>query len=273
MMTTAFRWVCAGMAWALAVPGFATCPASPPNTSSGVPASSIVFNIAPGGYPPYTVIEEDGSVSGIMWDVMTAVAKTNGLTVEARQIPSKRVESFLLSGQLDATMRAIEWTDNPDQFGFTEGVIKAQDVVFSMRSHPLALNHIKDLEGNILLKHLGYHYPTLEPYLEAGTIQTLDAPNGHTMFKRLAGAPRFNGLVFNGRAGEWIIQHNGWQGTFIKEPLVLAETDYRLMFSPEWRPMLDCFDQTIRQIKQDGRLASILSRYSDRQTRAAAPTP
>lgn len=261
MMTTFCRWGFVSALWALAVPGFAVCSASPPSTESGTPTSQILFNIAPGGYPPYTVINSDGSVSGIMWDVMTTIASANGLTVEARQIPSKRVDNFMLSGELDATMRAIEWTHKPEQFAFTEGVLKAQDVIFSTRKRPLALNSIDDLEGTILLKHLGFSYPMLEAHLKAGTIRSIDVPDGQTMFRRLAGAERFNGLVFNRRAGEWIIQHNNWQDTFIKEPLVLGETDYRLMFSPQWRPMLSCFDETLLQIKQDGLLDSILARY------------
>ncbi|MGP4845583.1 substrate-binding periplasmic protein [Marinobacter sp. 1Y8] len=261
MMTTVCRWSCIATLWALAAPGFAVCAASPPHTSSGVPATRVLFNIAPGGYPPYTVINEDGSVSGIMWDVMTAVANAHGLTIEARQIPSKRVDSFMLAGELDATMRAIEWTENPEQFAFTDGVVKAQDVIFSMREQPLALKSVDDLKGKMLLTHLGFHYPALAPYLKAGTIHSIDVPDVQTMFKRLAGAPRFDGLVSNRRAGEWIIQRNGWQKTFVREPLVLSETDYRLMFSPQWQPMLGCFDTALREMKHEGLLDRILANY------------
>ncbi|WP_203142998.1 substrate-binding periplasmic protein [Marinobacter mangrovi] len=221
----------------------------------------IRFNIAPGGYPPYTIIDADGRVSGIMWDVMQVLAKRQNLTLETRQIPTKRVNHFLLAGRLDATMRAIEWTPDPDRFAFTDGVVKAHDVIFSARNAPIDAHTINDLKGRTLLANLGYHHPALKPLFEAGDIRRVDVPNTLEMLQRLNAGAHFDGGIANARAGQWLIRQHGWENAFHIEPVKLDVTEYRLMFAPQWAPLVEAFNQTLLDLRQSGELDGIISRY------------
>ncbi|TBW50786.1 transporter substrate-binding domain-containing protein [Marinobacter halodurans] len=223
--------------------------------------SVIHFNIAPGGYPPYTIIHDGGQVSGIMWDVMEVLARRQNLTLEARQIPTKRVNGFLLSGHLDATMRAIEWTSKPERFVFTDSVVQAHDVIFSTTQNPLNAQTIDDLKGHTLLANLGYHHPVLKPLFDNGAIHRVDVHNTLEILKRLSAGDRFDGGIANARAGLWLIRQHGWEGAFQIEPVKLDETKYRLMFAPRWAPMIAAFNQTLADLRQSGELDAIINRY------------
>lgn len=223
--------------------------------------SVLLFNIATGGYPPYTIVKSDGRVSGIMWDVMSALAKAHNLRLEAREIPTKRVEDFLLMGQLDVTMRSREWSQNPEKFLFSAGVVKVQDMVFTRADSPLVVEEVEDLKGTILLTQLGYRYPTLEPDFESGAITRLNVTDQRSMFQRLGSAERFDGLVSELRTGRWLIKTNGWEGQFEVESLVVDETDYRFMFAPHWADYIDGFNQTLKAMRASGELDAILAKY------------
>ena len=98
---------------------------------------TLKFNVSSGGYPPYTILYADGSVSGIFWDVLSTVTKRLGMTLEPIQIPPKRSDSLLHEGYSDVTMRAIEWTSNPDEFVFSDPVMMTRDAIFVHRDSPL----------------------------------------------------------------------------------------------------------------------------------------
>lgn len=223
--------------------------------------NTIRFNVSPGGYPPYTIVHDDGQVSGILWDVLQRIADANGLTVEVRQIPTKRVDDFLRADQLDGTMRAIEWTAHPEDFVFTDGILKAHDVIFRARHNAFRAASLDDLSGATLLANLGFHHPVLADRFSSGDIIRVDVPDTLTMLRRLKQADHFDGGIANGRAALWLIRQHGWSGQFRIEPVSLDVTDYRLMFTPKWAPMMDRFNATIAAMRQSGELETIVSRY------------
>lgn len=232
---------------------------TPDNTAAE--RQTLLFNVAEGGYPPYTIVSGDGQVSGIMWDVMNALANAHNLQLEVREIPTKRVEDFLLSGELDVSMRAREWSQHPEKFLFSDTVVKIRDVIFTRADTSLRFNTIDDLKGTTLLTHLGYQYPPLEPYFKAGTITQLTVSSQLAMFQRLHKAERFDGVVSDLRTAHWLIKTHGWNGQFAAQPLVLDETDYRFMFAPHWAGYISDFNHTLRKMRDSGELDAIVAKY------------
>ncbi|MCK7551910.1 substrate-binding periplasmic protein [Marinobacter goseongensis] len=90
---------------------------------------TLRFNVSPNGYPPYLIVKNN-QPAGIMWDVVTLIAERIGYDVVAEQVPRKRVDTMLQEGYIDSTPRAIEWTDNPEQFLFTDPVVAVEEVLF-----------------------------------------------------------------------------------------------------------------------------------------------
>ena len=221
----------------------------------------LIFNIGMGSIPPYTIKGEDGSISGIFWDVLSRVAREYDYTVLATEVPTNRVDGFLLEGRIDVTMRAIEWTEEPRRFMFTEPITIARDVVFTRIDHPLHLNSPDDFKGKTVITHLGYSYPALEPLFESGEVTRLELHDEISMFRRLAGAERFDGLLTNYRSGMWIMHNHGWEDDFRVEPMVLAESPYRLMLAPRWSHFVVLFNRELAKMKENGELARIIASY------------
>ncbi|WP_404364581.1 substrate-binding periplasmic protein [Marinobacter sp.] len=230
-------------------------------TLHGEQQQTLLFNIAPDGYPPYTIQEDDGEIRGIFWDVLSEVAHRLGHELEVVEIPTKRVETMLLAGELDVTMRAREWTDEPEKFVFSDPVVTARDVLFTRRADPLNITSPSELKGIVLIAHHGYHYPILEPMIKTGDITLLELQDEATMFRRLAGATRFDALVTNYRAGMWLLEARDWQNKFRVEPVTLNETPYPLMFAPRHAAFVERFNRELASMKASGELAEILGRY------------
>lgn len=226
-------------------------------------ADELVFNIGIGGIPPYTIKRDDGSVSGIFGDVLTRIAREYDYTVVATEVPTNRVDDFMLEGRVDVTMRAMEWTNEPLRFLFTEPVTIARDVVFTRKDQPLNLKSPYDLAGKTLITHLGYSYPILEPLFKSGEITRLVLQDEVSMFRRLAGAERFDGLLSNYRSGKWIMRTHGWEDDFQVEPVVLNESPYRLMFASRWPHFVKLFDRELAEMKENGELNRIITSYDD----------
>ena len=73
---------------------------------------SLVLNVSTGGYPPYTIIEDD-RIHGLMWEVMAAFAEDQELTLVGREVPTKRVVSEFQAGIGDK--RTLRWVAGLEQ--------------------------------------------------------------------------------------------------------------------------------------------------------------
>ncbi|MEX0604974.1 MAG: transporter substrate-binding domain-containing protein [Marinobacter sp.] len=234
-------------------------------------AHELIFNIGMGSIPPYTIKQEDGSVRGIFWDVLSRIAREYDYSVVATEVPTNRVDDFMLEGRVDVTMRAIEWTRESHRFLFTDPVTVARDVVFTRKDHPLHLETLEDLAGKTLITHLGYSYPMLEHLFESGQTVRLELHDEVSMFRRLAGAKRFDGLLTNDRSGLWIMRKHGWEDEFQVEAMILNESPYRLMLAPRWSHFVALFNRELAEMKENGELASIIASYDDTALTKEAP--
>ncbi|MEH6345388.1 MAG: transporter substrate-binding domain-containing protein [Bermanella sp.] len=224
-------------------------------------AQQIVFNITSKGLPPYMIKKVGQPDSGIMLDVLQLIADKHNYSVKPVGIPKKREISQLDLGKLDAVPLAMEWVPHPENYAFTDPVVKARDVLFSLKSSPVQLNDIKELFGKKLGTHLGYHYPTLEDYFNSNKIQRSDAGTEKEMLGMLI-YERTQGAVLNELVGQWLIKNNPlWQHQFYISKQAINQVDYRIMFNKRWHKFVELFNQELAIMKKDGQLKEIISRY------------
>lgn len=234
---------------------------SPPQAADGNLPASLTFNISSGGYPPFTIREPDGRIHGIFWDVLNEVTQRHGIDLEAAELPPKRSDNALLRGDIDLTMRAIEWTRKPERFVFTEPVMTTADAVFTRRNEDLRIRQPRDLEGKMVLTRLGFHYPDLVTVLDSGKVETVEVQDYQSLFKRLSVPGRFDAGVVNREAGRWLLRKKGWQDQFEEQPITLSPTPYRFMLAPENQALADLLDREISALRTSGRLDEIIDRY------------
>lgn len=220
----------------------------------------ITFNMSPTGYPPYMIYNENKNPSGIMYDVLKKVASKYDYAVEVAGIPRRRVNEWLDSNKLDATPRAKEWVPNPDDYVFTEPIVVARDVIFSLIKSPVDFNNIEDLFGKRIGTHLGYKYPLLDQYFKDKKMFRDDANNEIAMLKMVL-FKRTDAAIINELVGLWLIKENNWQGKFSISKKDCGSVDYRIMFNKKWIPFVDKFNKELVKMKKDGTLNNIINRY------------
>tara|TARA_R110002073_G_scaffold42899_3_gene119636 strand:- start:1277 stop:2071 length:795 start_codon:yes stop_codon:yes gene_type:complete len=218
------------------------------------------FNVSPNGYPPYLITEGDKQ-SGIMWDVVVLVAKQLDYRVVAEKIPRKRVDQMLMDGYIDGTTRAKEWTDNPEDFVFTDPVVNIEEVLFVPKDSAFQFEVPEDLLSKTLVTHLGYHYPALEPYFESGDIRRFDVSKDRDMFLYVLHGEDLDAAIADRLVGKWILRNEGLQREFTTTSTKLSEYGFRLMLRKEWAPFANAFNRELQALRENGTLDEILSNY------------
>lgn len=222
---------------------------------------TLRLNVSPNGYPPYTIVG-DHAVSGIVWDVTTAIGQRLGFQVEAYKIPRKRVDGMLLDGYFDATARAPEWTEHPEQFVFTQPIVRVQEVFFTVGDKRFVYDRPEDLDGKVVVTHLGYKYPYLKDLFESGKAQRFDVPRDRDMFSYLLqGDGRFDVAISDRWVGHWLIRKNGWRGQFSASDGTLSDFGLSLMVRPDMADFAARFDKALSAMRANGELDAILANY------------
>jgi polar amino acid transport system substrate-binding protein len=220
----------------------------------------IVFNTTPKGYPPYMIKEAGKKESGIMVEVLQIIATKHGYILETKGVPTKRVEKLLKIGDLDATARAKEWVNNPENYEFTDVIVRARDVLFSLKKTPITFRSIEDLFDKDIGTHLGYKYPMLKTYFKDNRIRRNDTANGTAMLNMVL-KERTDAAVMNELVAKWIISKNKWQEKFVISSKEVGGFDYRIMFNKKWKSFVEKFNQELTLMKQNGELERIISKY------------
>ena len=221
----------------------------------------IVFNTTPKGYPPYMIKEAGKKESGIMVEVLQIIATKHGYILETKGIPTKRVEKLLKIGDLDATARAKEWVSNPENYEFTDVIVRARDVLFSLKKTPITFRSIEDLFDKDIGTHLGYKYPMLKTYFKDNRIRRNDTANGTAMLNMVL-KERTDAAVMNELVAKWIISKNKWQEKFVISSKEVGGFDYRIMFNKKWNSFVKKFNQELTLMRQNGELEKIISKYN-----------
>lgn len=221
---------------------------------------TLHFNVSPNGYPPYLIVDGQ-EPSGIMWDVVTLIAERIGYKIVPEQIPRKRVDEMLLKGYIDGTSRAIEWTDDPDQFLFTDPIVAVEEVIFIPTGSDLTYETPEDLFSQTLVTHLGYSYPALEPYFQSGEIKRFDVSRDRDMFSFALHGKHFDAAIADRLVGQWILRNEGWRKDFRISQESLSNYGFRLMLRKDWAEFARLFNAELANIRANGELDAILSRY------------
>jgi polar amino acid transport system substrate-binding protein len=220
----------------------------------------IIFNTTPKGYPPYLIKEAGKQERGIMLEVLQIIATKLDYVVETKGIPTKRVEKLINIGDLDATAKAKEWVPNPEDYEFTNVIVRARDVLFSLKKTPIKFQAVEDLFDKDIGTHLGFSYPMLETYFKDKRIRRNDTANGAAMLKMVL-KERTDAAVINELVAKWLIRQKHWQGKFVVSEKEIGGFDYRIMFNKKWKSFVQKFNQELTLMKQNGELEKIISKY------------
>ncbi|MFE8070334.1 transporter substrate-binding domain-containing protein [Marinobacteraceae bacterium S3BR75-40.1] len=221
----------------------------------------LKFNIAPGGYPPYTLEQSVDDHRGLLFDVVKAFADHEGLRLEVTEIPSKRVENFLLTGHIHASPHAIEWTRNPQRFLFSKPIVWTHDVLIRRADRPLNVSRVADLTDMTVVTQLGFSYPKLDDQVAAGKLQRLDVQHEQEVLSRVLHGYDIGGGILDVRVARWLIREHHEEGNVLLYDLDFPRTAFRIKFGPQWQERVEAFNRDLDAMRQSGRLQELIDYY------------
>lgn len=229
--------------------------------SEGV-EKQIVFSIPPDGYPPYLIDRN----SGILVDVLQIIAGKNGYSVIVVKIfPEIREQKMHQNRKVDVRANSKEWTENPDDFIFTDPIVEHEDVLIYLKLKPIQFGQIDDLLGKTIGTMLGYTYPFFEAHFADPNmpIERHDVTSRESMLEMLL-VKRVDCAIINKLVALWTIKQNKkYQGQFDFSGASVGSVGYRLVFlkSAKWRFFVDSFNDELAIMKQNGELEEIIGNY------------
>jgi len=116
--------------------------------ADGLPQLRI--SVPDDGYPPY-VIRQDDQLHGILIDPMYTAAQRAGIELEFVYLPELRSLHMLESGQIDGRMESPYWTDQPDNYQWSDLVVWLEDVLVYRNDQPFDLEQEDGLLGGEII--------------------------------------------------------------------------------------------------------------------------
>ncbi len=235
---------------------------TPVSTSAAKEVDGILrLNVSPNGYPPYLIIEDD-RMSGIIWDVVARISEKLQYQIAPIKIPRKRVDELVYKGYVDATPRAIEWTEEPERFLFSDPIVYVEEVFFYPAGKDFQYQTPMDLEAKTIVTHLGYQYPVLRQMFDHGLAHRFDVNDDVDLFRYLLDGDRFDAAIADRLVGQWIIRnHPNMDGRLNATANSLSDFGFRLMVRKDLDGFVAAFNDKLAELKASGELEQILSEY------------
>ncbi len=229
--------------------------------SSPLFAKTLVFNTSQNGFPPFLINHEDGTHSGIVFQVLQRITKKLGYQLSTLALPKMRVTNLMGTGHLDATPTAKEWITDADKYLFSDVIIQVKDLLAWPKARPVTFNKIEDLLGKTIGTHHGYKYPQLDEYFNNKKIKALSSSSEYSMLKNTL-LERVDATVINVTVAKWIIKNDqSMASKFSFSQKDLGSFGYRIMFTTKWKTFVQQFNKELAQLRESGELDKIIAEY------------
>jgi polar amino acid transport system substrate-binding protein len=235
---------------------------------SSIVNAQTLLRIAYSDFPPFHWIKENGEMDGLFYEIITeALEKRMGLTVVWTAYPWIRCQENLKTGEDDAVMtvptaeRAAYTVTHKDAF-----YQKALNL-FTYIDHP-RMADIKKIREIADLKNGAYSVITYsgngwhEENVKSSGIKTYETSYLENVWKMLA--EKRGDTVIEWPPGAWPdIMRAGVSDKIVDTSITISTMPFHLLIRNTYQRLdiLDDFNETIRQMKEDGTINLILSRY------------
>jgi polar amino acid transport system substrate-binding protein len=138
-------------------------------------------------FPPYYVVKEDGTLSGILLEVMLTMLKTAGLEYELTNYPAKRLYRNLSSGNTELFIGIKGAPEYHDKVYYSKiPISQIQLRVYALGDTPLPKKK-EDIQGKSIITISGYSYAGLMNYFndQINNIEVKSATSHHASFLML----------------------------------------------------------------------------------------
>jgi len=226
--------------------------------------TAITMFVPDTDWPPYLIDDPEYPGGGVFVEILRAAAEPLGYTVKTLRLPNQRGWMMLENGTIDVHAKALEWVPNANDFLWTDPFMQSEDVLLYPANAPLKHSSPLDLYGKSVAAIKGFIYPVLEPHFGPDKIQRIDVASPYAMLELLA-LGRADAALVNRAETQWLLRNKPElkPERFVLDKTPCDSASYRFAFTKKghWQPFIKKFNETLKAMREDGRLTAILNKY------------
>ena len=220
---------------------------------------------------PYTIYEQGVLRAGVVKDIFDELGAELGVTIRYVDLPRKRVEAGLVSGEIHiAPVAHPNWLSKEFSGYWTEHVFMLRELLVMLASSKLPYQGPWDLQGLRVGTILGYHYPFVEAYFQSGATRRIDVQK----------ADQNVDMLLNRRIDAYIVHDmvfRYFQKMDKRAPLLRSvdlgnrEREISWAVSKSSPVLLDRLNSFIRGLRKSGRMEQVLKKYQLAEAESTPP--
>lgn len=196
---------------------------------------------------PFEVKNADGNLEGFEIDLMNAIAKVSGLTVQFESLPFDGMISALQARKVDAAISGITITPERLQtVDFSRPYFKA-GLAITVRADNQDIKDVKSLQGRTIAVQIGSTGADFAKTIPNATIRTFNS--GPDFFQDLLNG-NVDAAISDAFATRYAINNGNLKGIKVIDNLLTEE--YYGIATPKNSPHLDVINQGISQVLANG---------------------
>ena len=211
---------------------------------------------------PFVFVKGNKLEGGIIRDLGEALASKLGKQAEFINLPSRRIEPYLISGDVDfdCVTNPI-WKDKADAYRWSPALFDGADRFLVREGKNNDITAFIDLKGKILGIYQGYVYhPDIMSMIDKGEVATVkvsDVEKG----VYLLGLKRIDALIDFGVILAYQIKDQNLKGTMTMASHPADTFKLHCAYSHKVGVDYKLIDNAFRELSQDGSIQRILGKY------------
>ena len=212
-------------------------------------------------YPPYQVLEKDGTYSGLSIDILHAIVRKTGDQIVAVYLPGPRLFAGITDGTID-----IDVFSNPrwrPQYAadslYTEPYLTTRMILVYRKDLADVPRSMRELAGRKLLTVNGFRYPGLDELFDRGEVVRDIAPSTALLLKMLQ--LNHGSLGVADEAVFLDLSRREQYDALAPGFPVAPPSDVMMRFPKRLAAVVERFNRAIAELRQSGELTRILAKY------------
>ncbi|MES2951790.1 MAG: transporter substrate-binding domain-containing protein [Pseudomonadota bacterium] len=138
------------------------------------------------GYPFFVAGSGSTQPTGLLIELGDAIARQLNMGMVAVPLPRRRVEPGLIQGQIELLCYfSPSWAEQPEKLAWSIAMLPQIERVVVPRGSRMGSAPNWEFEGKRVALQLGYHYPALQPLVDAGKAVRVDQSKVALQFRSL----------------------------------------------------------------------------------------
>jgi len=220
-------------------------------------------------WQPYAMLDENGLLQGIAYEVFREILKRTNTHASVHLLPTKRLNLHFDNNLID-----INFADSPDwnpqvsnpQYLFSEPYAVVSEYIYFLKEKYLPILKPEDLMGKTVGISFGYYYGLFEGSFNSGDVKKYEAHDSKKLILMLKYG-RIDATFYDDVTFNYHLNQLGYSDSDFIRGLRLTQAPLTLKIRLEKQALLEKFNVAIRQMKEDGTIEKLVSKY----TRMSAP--